>query len=215
MSNSTLIDATMLSPYCSARTAKIDRITIHHMAWIASVEDCGEGFAQAGRNASSNYGIGKDGRVGLYVPENKRAWTSSSSANDNRAVTIEVSNDELGGDWHVSDVVVQKLILLCADICKRNGIEKLNYTGDTSGNLTKHCWFAATACPGPYLGSLFPYIAEEVNKRLVASEDEPADWAKDDWLYAVNKGYLDGKRPYGVVTRQELAAVIRRMEVKA
>ena len=75
----------------------------------------------------ANYGIDSKGRVGLYVEEKNRAWTSSSPDNDNMAVTIEVANDEIGGDWHVSDKALEKLIDLCVDICKRNGIEKLNF----------------------------------------------------------------------------------------
>ena len=66
----------------------------------------------------------------------------------------------------MSDYVLSRLIDLCVDICKRNGIKELNYTGDTSGNLTRHNMFASTECPGAYLESKFPYIAEEVNKRL-------------------------------------------------
>lgn len=169
MSNSSLVNYTKISPNSSARTAKIDTITIHHMACNLSVEVCGAGFAQTSRAASSNYGIGTDGRIGLYVDESRRAWTSSNWQNDNRAITIEVANDGGAPDWHVSDKALAATIDLCVDICQRNGISRLNYTGDTSGNLTMHKWFAATACPGPYLGGKFPYIAEEVNKRLGAS----------------------------------------------
>ena len=136
------------------------------MAGNLTVEQCGNGFANKSRQASSNYGIGSDGRVGLYVEEKNRSWASSSPANDNQAVTIEVANDVVGGNWHVSDKALAKTIELCADICKRNGIKKLNFTGDTSGNLTMHKYFAATACPGSYLESKFSYIADEVNKRL-------------------------------------------------
>ena len=139
------------------------------MAGNLSVETCGKIFASSARQASSNYGIGSDGRVGMYVEEKNRSWCSSSPSNDHQAVTIEVANDETGGDWHVSDKALAKLIDLCADICQRNGIDRLNYTGDTAGNLTMHCWFSATSCPGPYLKSKFPYIAEEVNKRLGGS----------------------------------------------
>jgi N-acetyl-anhydromuramyl-L-alanine amidase AmpD len=185
MSNSKLVDYVKISPNSSnPRTKKIDTITIHHMAGNLSVETCGDVFAPKSRQASSNYGIGSDGRVGMYVEEANRAWTSSSGANDNRAVTIEVANDEIGGNWHVSDKALAKLIDLCVDICKRNGIAKLNYTGDTSGNLTMHKWFAATNCPGPYLESKFPYIADEVNKRLNAAA-EPAESAT---LYRVQVG---------------------------
>ena len=175
MSSSLLVDYTKISPNSSARTAKISKITIHHMAGNLSVESCGKLFETTSRQASSNYGIGTDGRVGLYVDESRRAWTSSNRDNDNCAVTIEVANDGGAPDWHISDKALAKTIDLCEDICRRNGIKKLNFTGDRAGNLTMHKWFANTQCPGPYLESKFQYIADEVNKRLGA---EPA--AKDE-----------------------------------
>jgi peptidoglycan hydrolase-like protein with peptidoglycan-binding domain len=167
MSISPLVDYTRLSPNrTTPRKDAIRKITIHHMAGGLTVESCGELFAQAARQASANYGIGSDGRVGQYVDERDRAWTSSSPANDNQAVTIEVANDGGAPDWHVSDAALAKTIDLCLDICKRNGIPRLDFTGDASGNLTQHCYFAATACPGPYLKSKFVYIADAVNRRL-------------------------------------------------
>lgn len=175
MSSSLLVDYTKISPNSSARTAKISKITIHHMAGNLSVESCGKLFETTSRQASSNYGVGTDGRVGLYVDESRRAWTSSNRDNDNCAVTIEVANDGGAPDWHISDKALAKTIDLCEDICRRNGIKKLNFTGDRAGNLTMHKWFANTQCPGPYLESKFQYIADEVNKRLSA---EPA--AKDE-----------------------------------
>lgn len=167
MSNSSLVDVTILSPNCnSPRNNTINKITIHHMAGNLTVERCGELFANPDRQGSSNYGIGTDGRVGLYVDEGDRAWTSSSPDNDNQAVTIEVANSEYGGEWPVSDAAFEKLIDLCVDICRRNGIERLNFTGDATGNLTMHKYFAATNCPGPYLEARFPDIADKVNARL-------------------------------------------------
>lgn len=180
MSNSHLVDCTKISPNSSPRTAKISKITIHHMAGNLSVESCGQLFQTTSRQASSNYGVGSDGRVGLYVEESRRAWTSSNRANDNIAVTIEVANDGGAPDWHISDKALEATIELCVDICRRNGIEKLNYTGDTSGNLTMHKWFANTNCPGPYLGGKFPYIAQEVNRRLGAANDAPEPEDRDE-----------------------------------
>ena len=172
MSNSKLINYTKLSPNCNApRNHAIDTITIHHMAGNLSVETCGNLFAKKSRQASSNYGIDSKGRVGLYVDEENRSWCTGSRENDHRAVTIEVANDQIGGAWHVSDKAITKLIELCVDICRRNGIQKLNYTGDKTGNLTMHKWFQATNCPGPYLESRFPYIAEQVNKQLGWKEE--------------------------------------------
>lgn len=168
MSNSNLVNYVKLSPHCNKpRLHKIDKITIHHMAAVnASIERCGEEFAKPNRRGSSNYGIGSDGRIGMYVEEKNRAWTSSSPANDHRAVTIEVANDGGAPDWHVSDKALAATIDLCVDICRRNGIKALNFTGDATGNLTMHRYFTATSCPGPYLASKFPYIAQEVNRRL-------------------------------------------------
>jgi hypothetical protein len=164
--NSKLVDYKRLSPNCNKRTKPITKITIHHMAGNLSVETCGKVFAARARKASSNYGVGTDGRIGLYVEECNRAWTSSNPENDYQAVTIEVANDGKGPNWHVSDKALAALIELCVDICKRNNIKKLVYTNDASGNLTRHNMFAATTCPGPYLQSKFPYIVEQVNKKL-------------------------------------------------
>lgn len=173
MSNSSLVSYTKISPNSSARTGKISKITIHHMAGNLSVEACANVFQNTNRQASSNYGVGTDGRIGLYVEESRRAWTSSNRDNDNVAVTIEVANDGGAPDWHVSDKALEATIALCTDICQRNGIPRLNFTGDKSGNLTMHKWFSNTLCPGPYLESKFPYIAQEVNKRLSGGADMP------------------------------------------
>ena len=180
MSNSSLICYTKISPNSNnPRNKKISKITIHHMAGNLSIESCGAEFASPERKGSSNYGIGTDGRIGMYVEEKNRAWTSSSASNDNMAVTIEVANDVKGGNWHVSDKALASLINLCTDICKRNGIEKLNFTGDKNGNLTMHKYFAATECPGAYLESKFPYIADEVNKRLNAKNTKKLESGND------------------------------------
>lgn len=149
------------------REDTVKKITIHHMADDIPLERLGEVFAEPDRRASSNYAIDTRGRVALYVEEANRAWTSGSPENDHQAVTIEVANDETGGDWHVSDASYKALLTLCTDICLRNGIETLMYTGDPEGNLTIHKMFSdKTECPGPYLERKMPEIAEEVNRRL-------------------------------------------------
>ena len=169
MSNSSLVNYTKISPNrTSPRNHRIDRITIHHMAGNISVETCGNVFAPSSRQASSNYGIDSNGRVGMYVEEKDRSWCSSSSSNDNRAVTIEVADNKIGNGWGCSNAAMAKLVLLCADICRRNGISRLNYTGNTNGNMTLHKWFSNTDCPGHYLESQMGKIASEVNKLLAS-----------------------------------------------
>lgn len=216
MSNSSLVNYTAISPNSSnPRNNKIKKITIHHMAGNLSVETCGRVFNGKNRQASSNYGIGSDGRVGMYVEEKNRAWTSSSPSNDNQAITIEVAND--GGantNWHVSDKALAKLIDLCVDICKRNGIASLNYTGDANGNLTRHNMFANTTCPGPYLQSKFPYIASEVNKRLNGSSTSvPSNDISSKSVDELAKEVIAGK--YGNGDARKSALGSRYGEVQA
>ena len=166
--NSPLTDYIYLSPNADfPRAEEIKKITIHHMAEDLDPERLGLVFGNRDRQASANYAIGTDGRVALYVEEDNRAWTSSSRENDHQAVTIEVANDEIGGEWHVSDASYEALLQLCTDICWRSGIQSLEYTGDETGNLTIHKMFSdRTECPGPYLEGKMPEIAEEVSRRL-------------------------------------------------
>ncbi len=188
MSNSPLVSYKLISPNKSSpRKNKIDTITIHCVVGQASVESLGNLFVNPTRQASSNYGIGFDGRIGLYVEEKDRSWCSggydkygnpilvngiSGSMNDERAVTIEVASDNFH-PYAVTQKAMESLILLCADICKRNNIKKLLWKGNKSlvgkineQNMTVHRWFANKACPGDYLYERHGYIANEVNKLL-------------------------------------------------
>lgn len=175
MSNSSLVNYIRISPNrTSPRYGTIKNIVIHHMAGNLSVETCGNVFAPTSRQASSNYGIGSDGRIGMYVEERDRAWTTGNQI-DHSSVTIEVADDKIGGGWHSSDKAMSALVNLCADICKRNGIKSLNYTGNKSGNLLMHKWYQATDCPGAYLESKFSWIASEVNKKLNGQTDPDGD----------------------------------------
>lgn len=176
MSNSNLVKYIhLVNNYNDRQGNKVSRIIIHHMAGNLSLETLGKVFET--REGSATYGIDVNGNIGRYLDESLRPWTSSSWDADKCAVTIEVANDGGAPDWHVSDASINALIELCTDICRRNGITSLNYTGDKNGNLHMHKWYAATACPGPYLGSKFAYIADEVNKKLggSATKSEPTN----------------------------------------
>jgi hypothetical protein len=176
MSNSSLVSYTRISPNRnSPRNHKIDTITIHCVVGQCSVERLGEIFASSKRQASANYGIGPDGRIGMYVEEKDRSWCSSSSSNDNRAITIEVASDTTH-PYKVTDAAYKALIDLLVDICKRNNIESLKWEGLKAlvgqvdrQNMTVHRWFANKSCPGDYLYNRHGQIANEVNKRLKTS----------------------------------------------
>lgn len=164
MSKSSLVSITIpasTNNYSKGRSGrKIEMITIHHMAGVLSAKRCGELFQNPNRKASSNYGIGYDGKIGLYVDEENTSWANSNWDANCKSVTIETSNDKTGGDWHVGDVTLNSLIKLVADIAKRNNLGKLV----KGKNLTWHQMYAKTACPGPYLLSKLDYIIDEANK---------------------------------------------------
>lgn len=165
MSNSPLVNYVDLSPHWDSRDGKkITTITIHHMAGNLTVEECGRVFHN--RPASANYGIDSKGRIGMYVQEKYASWANGNKGSNQKSITIELANDRTGGNWHVSDTAINKCIILCADICKRNNIPRLNFTGNRNGNLDMHRYWMETACPGNFLASKFSYIAAEVNKLL-------------------------------------------------
>ena len=181
--NSPMAVYTKLSPnHSGQRTHCIDRITPHCVVGQCSVETLGSIFAPTSRQASSNYGIGEDGRVGMYVEEKNRSWCSSSNANDQRAVTIECASDNTE-PYAFKDVVYQTLIKLCVDICQRNGRKKLLWLGDKDTTLaytpkademvlTVHRWFANKSCPGSWMYARMGDLAGKVTAQLGGSKQE-------------------------------------------
>lgn len=183
MSNSPLVSYTKISPNrTSPRNKKIDTITIHCVVGQCSVETLGNVFAPTSRQASSNYGVGVDGRIGMYCEEKDRSWCSSSSSNDNRAITIEVASDTKH-PYAVNDKAFAGLLDLVTDICKRNGIKKLVWSTNKEDrvnhrngcNMTVHRDYANKSCPGEYLYSRHGEIAAEVNRRLGVAEDAASE----------------------------------------
>lgn len=134
-----------------------------------SLEAMAEEFKDFENQKSANYGIDKDGNIGQYVDEQNGAWTSSDIPNDMNAVTIEVSNDKVDEDWSISEASFNALIRLCTDICRRNDIPFLYYTGDKEddASLTTHKMYSIfTECPGPTLESRLNELCRKVNENL-------------------------------------------------
>lgn len=180
-SNSSLVSFTQLSPnHSGQRIYPLTRITVHCTAGRASVEGLGAIFANPSRQASSQYGIGEDGRVGMYVEEKNRCWCSSSYDNDERAICIEASSDATE-PFAMNETVYARIIDLCTDICQRYGKKKLLWIPDKDTALayavkddelilTCHIWFTPLkTCPGSWLISRLGDVAEKVTARLGAS----------------------------------------------
>lgn len=177
--NSPLVNYTKISPNRTKnRNHAIDTITIHCVVGQCSVETLGNIFYPSSRQASSNYGVGYDGRIGMYCEEKDRSWCTSSGANDHRAITIEVASDTTE-PYAVNDKAYAAMLNLVTDICKRNGIKKLVWSTNKNErvnhlngcNMTVHRDYANKSCPGKYLYDRHGEIAAEVNRRLGASTD--------------------------------------------
>lgn len=203
--NSPLVSYTKLSPnHSGQRTHAIDRITPHCVVGQCSVETLGNIFAPTSKQASCNYGIGADGRVGMYVEEKNRSWCSSSNANDQRAITIECASDT-NHPYAFKDVVYNKLIELCVDICKRNGKTKLLWLGNKDKTLaynpaanemvlTVHRWFANKSCPGDWMYQRMGDLAAKVTAKFGGTTTtEPEKPASDGTLYRVQVGAYSKK----------------------
>lgn len=157
--------------YNVRKSKDVKKITPHHAAGVNATLAGMRNIFQ-NRSASSNYGIDSFGNIGLYVHEKDRAWASSNGTNDNQAITFEIANCKGAPNWEVSDAAVKAMIYLAVDVCKRNEMPGLNWTGDKNGTLTIHQMFAATACCGPYLKALMPWVAQEVSDRVSGKKSE-------------------------------------------
>ncbi len=219
--NSPMVVCTNLSPnHSGQRTHAIDRITPHCVVGQCTAEGLGSWFAKTTTQASSNYGIDRDGRVGMYVEEKNRSWCSSSNENDQRAVTIECASDT-SEPYAFNDVVYRTLIDLCADICRRNGKTKLLWIGDKAKTLsytpaademvlTVHRWFAAKSCPGAWMYERMGDLADEVTAILAKEEEQDEPGTKPEPDYCEVSVPILRKGDTGTAVRSAQALLIAR-----
>ncbi len=232
MSNSKLVVHTNISPNRSSpRNHKIDTISIHCVVGQVTAESLGNIFKPSSKGASSNYGVDKDGRVGMYVEEKDRSWCTSSASNDNRAITIEVASDTKH-PYKVTDKAYNALIELVADICKRNGITKLVWSTNKSDrinrvngcNMAVHRDYANKSCPGDYLYGLHSDIAKQVNAKINSSEVEEKETTTQttkeevysesvkgvqQWLNDKFKTKIDEDNIYGPLTKKAIVKALQ------
>ena len=222
--NSPLVVYTKLSPNQSGtRTHAIDRITPHCVVGQCTAESLGALFADPNRQASSNYGIDKDGRVGMYCPESNRSWCTSNRDNDQRAITVECASDTKH-PYTMYDAVYAALVELCTDVCRRNDKTKLLWFGDKEKSLayepaademliTVHRWFANKSCPGDWLYSRLGDLASSVTTALGTAiepeqkeETAPAPAPETEYPAKLTEGYYRVRRNWSDGNRGQIGA---------
>ena len=175
----------------SPRRKSIKRLTPHCMAGNATIERClglSRFITPSSPGVSCNYAIGSDGRIGLGCPETDAPWTSSSSFNDNQAITFEIANSGGAPNWPMTDAAIKSFIKLAVDICKFYGFKKIHYEDKPANIKTKaeveawiltwekpdemiitlHRWYSAKACPGSYFVGKLLDIVDQINEELNA-----------------------------------------------
>lgn len=148
--------------YTAGRPYGIKNIIIHHVGGISTAS----GIANTlnNRGVSAHWAIGSDGVIGRLIYESDRAWHAGDgigvgSKGNDMGIGIEVSNDQVGGNWHVSDASFNLLVELVRDIAERNGLLPVK----RGVNLFGHRDCSSTACPGDYLYSKLNELCERVN----------------------------------------------------
>lgn len=175
----------------SRQGSRISEITIHHMSGIASAEQCVMWWINSNKKVSSHYGIGNSGEIIQYVDERHTAFTNSNWEANKRAVTIETSNSTMRPEWKVSDAAFKSLVMLVADIARRNGLHPLV----KGKSLTWHSMYSNTDCPGPYLKARIPLIIGEANRINTEAK------AVDKWIMIDDKsdGWVNVRMDAGVI----------------
>lgn len=155
----------------------ITRIIPHHMAGNLTQAQF-YNIVHGNRQMTPTVAVFTDGTVWAYVPEEMRPWTTGSWAADCCALTLEIANDG-GAGWHISDEAYNTAVAICAEWCKRYGIDPVYaYRGN---GLNMHRDWASTACPGDYLyqkitsGQMTADIRKAMNPKPPTPTPTPSD----------------------------------------
>ena len=210
----------------------IDTITIHCYCSQVTAQRGVDYFANLPEDRwddkpSCNYVVGSDCKIGQSVPENKRSHCTSNGENDSRAITIETASDG-SHPYAVKPEVVETLINLVVDICKRHNIKKLVWSENKDDrvnhkngcNMTVHRDYSSKSCPGQFLYERHAAIAAAVNSRLcpiiknfnlgavtatsiVCSFDVSENFNEYEWRYRLTTKGTSDIRTGSIIVDQE------------
>lgn len=156
--------AYVTSQKSSRNGANIDRFIVHHAVstnWHNVLD-----MMMGAKEVSANYIITNEGEIISVVPEEYRAWTSSSPYWDGRAITVEICNESLNANagYPISAKAQDALTRLIRDVGQRYGFTPTFNGG--YGTVLAHRDLVSippyqsysTACPGQYTYDRLPSI---------------------------------------------------------
>lgn len=153
----------------------INGVVIHHVAGTNGLSYVANANS---RNSHPTYHIDRNGKVTGIVHPDRRPY-STAGRPDTEAVTFEIDNSAVGGNWPISDASLNALIDVIVwhalqSPRKGHGFAK-NIPGKAQNEffIAWHQQYVATACPGPYVISMLDHIVAQCRARYDAIVNPP------------------------------------------
>lgn len=122
------------------------------------------------RDSHPTYHVDRYGKSTGVVHPDRRPFSTSHSV-DGVAITFELDNSSVGGNWPVNTATLNEAIDICVFHAKQQGLKK--FARNTPGKdqpgvffIAWHSQYVATACPGPHVLSRIDWIVSECQRRL-------------------------------------------------
>lgn len=142
---------------------RVERVILHHMAgWFRTSVNFMK--SRNSRGSCSTYAVG-DGQMICLIDEDFRP-SSTGWQNDQNAITFEIANSQIGGNWPVDERSLEIVACTIADISIRHGWDDIR----KGIEVRWHSQFSQTACPGPFVLSRIDWIvarAKQVRAELL------------------------------------------------
>lgn len=130
-------------------------VTFHHNAGHLSFEDVLRTWTF--NKASAHFDIDGGGDVAQFVDVHEYAWAVGNTEGNKETISLEMCNKSGAPEWEVSEVTWKSAARLAGWLFV-HVIEE----APTHENVLLHDHWSATACPGPFVHSIYNDILAEV-----------------------------------------------------
>lgn len=154
----------------------INGVVIHHVAGTNGLNYVANANV---RNSHPTYHIANSGAVTGIVNPTRRPYSTGGTPDPN-AVTFEIDNSSVGGDWPVSSAALDALIDVIVYHASQSPRAGKGFALNDKARVQSeffiawHSQYKATACPGAFLMSNLDYIVRECNKRASGKPSIPS-----------------------------------------
>ncbi len=125
--------------------------------------------------ASCHYIIGLQGEIIQLIPEEETSWCTNQA--NSYTISIEACHPDASGKF--TDATYKAYVALCADICKRWGLDPLH------GGLIRHYDVTGKICPKWMVDHPWDWDAFKMDVLGVMKPEIKSSWLQEDggWRY--------------------------------